>query len=152
MRYLILYVLFFVYANGAHALTPPPDNSPGFFSGEWAGTGGHGAYCYLAMSADGHGVVLIDGGSGDWLGARFHWRNRQQSLEVDTITPVSSSNQLRIMPLGRFTVGSGFNQSLKVTWSDRTDGCNLQKSETTAHRLNTARSVLKSVQHSKVPR
>lgn len=67
MRYFIGLVLLLVWLGSAKALTPLPDNSPGFFSGEWAGTGHQGAYCYMNLSPDGWGWVLIDGGTGDCL-------------------------------------------------------------------------------------
>jgi len=39
MPYFIGLVLFASWLGSASALTPPLDNSPSFFSGEWAGTG-----------------------------------------------------------------------------------------------------------------
>ena len=71
MRYFAGLVMVFTLWGTAHALTPLPDTSPSFFSGEWAGAGEQGTYCYLNLSADGWGWVLIDGGAGDWLGARM---------------------------------------------------------------------------------
>jgi len=149
MRYLVLFISVFVYAGAAIALTPPLDNSSKFFSGEWDGAGAHGAYCYLKMNSDGHGLVLIDGGTGDWLGARIHWRNQQQTVEVDKIIPLKSSNQLRIMPLGRFTLNTGFNQSLQLIWSSNSNGCYLRKIETSVNHLTRARNVMNKLQSSK---
>ncbi|AGX88472.1 hypothetical protein Cenrod_2414 [Candidatus Symbiobacter mobilis CR] len=137
--------MFFAWLVTADALTPLPDNSPSFFSGEWAGTGEQGTYCYLNLSADGWGWVLIDGGAGDWLGARMQWRNRQQALQVEKIIPLPTSTQLRVMPLGKFVLGSGFNQSLMLTWNEQSGGCQLQKIETTARHLIRARSAIESL-------
>lgn len=145
MRYFIGLVLVFVWLETAHALTPLPDTSPGFFSGEWAGAGHHGAYCYLNLSADGWGWVLIDGGTGDWLGARMQWRNQQQALQVEKIIPLPASPQLRVLPLDKFVFSSGFNQSLKLTWNDPSGGCHLQKTDTTARHLLGARQTLESL-------
>jgi hypothetical protein len=145
MRYFIGLVLVFVWLGTAKALTPLPDTSPGFFSGEWAGAGSHGAYCYLNLSEDGRGWVLIDGGTGDWLGARMQWRNQQQSLQVEQIIPLPASAQLRVMPLEKFVLSSGFNQSMKLTWNEPSGGCHLQKIETTARHLLGARQTLESV-------
>lgn len=145
MRYFIGLVLVFVWLGAAKALTPLPDTSPGFFSGEWAGAGHHGAYCYLNLSADGWGWVLIDGGTGDWLGARMQWRNQQQALHVEQITPLPASPQLRVLPLEKFVLSSGFNQSLKLTWNDPSGGCHLQKTDTAARHLLGARKTLESV-------
>ncbi|WP_041193559.1 hypothetical protein [Candidatus Symbiobacter mobilis] len=145
MRYFIGFIMFFAWLVTADALTPLPDNSPSFFSGEWAGTGEQGTYCYLNLSADGWGWVLIDGGAGDWLGARMQWRNRQQALQVEKIIPLPTSTQLRVMPLGKFVLGSGFNQSLMLTWNEQSGGCQLQKIETTARHLIRARSAIESL-------
>jgi hypothetical protein len=145
MRYFIGLILLFAWLATAHALTPLPDNSPSFFSGEWAGTGEHGTYCYLNLSADGRGWVLIDGGAGDWLGARMQWRNRQQALQVEKIIPLPASPQLRVMPLGTFVLSGGFNQSLRLTWNKQSGGCQLQKIETTARHRMRARSAIEGL-------
>jgi len=145
MRYFIRLVLFSVWLGGASALTPPPDTSLGFFSGEWAGTGEGGSYCYLNLSADSRGFVLIDGGAGDWLGARVQWRNRQQTLQVEEVIPLPVSTQRRIMPLKAFVLRSGFNQSLSLTWNVQSSGCQLQKIETTTRHLNRARNAIEGL-------
>lgn len=145
MRYFIGLVLVLVWLGTAKALTPLPDASPGFFSGEWAGTGNQGVYCYMNLSADGRGWVLIDGGTGDWLGARMQWRNQQQSLQVEQIIPLPASPQLRVMPLEKFALSTGFNQSLKLTWNVPSGGCHLQKIDTAARHLLGARQTLESV-------
>jgi hypothetical protein len=142
MRYFIGLVMLFAWLGTANALTPLPDSSPSFFSGEWAGTGEQGTYCYLNLSADGWGWVLIDGGAGDWLGARMQWRNLKQALQVEKIIPLPASTQRRIMPLAKFILRSGFNQSLSLTWNAQASGCQLQKIETMAHHLNRARSII----------
>ena len=142
MRYFIGLIMLFALLGTANALTPLLDNSPSFFSGEWAGTGEQGTYCYLNLSADGWGWVLIDGGAGDWLGARMQWRNQQQALQVVKIIPLPFSSQRRIMPLAKFVLRSGFNQSLSLTWNAQLSGCQLQKIETMAHHRNRARSII----------
>ena len=145
MRYFIYLVIIFSWLGTANALTPLPDSSPGFFAGEWAGTGEQGAYCYLNLGADGWGWVLIDGGTGDWLGARMQWRNLQQALQVEKIIPLPASTQRRIMPLAKFVLRSGFNQSLSLTWSAQSSDCQLQKIRTTADHLNRARSLIEGL-------
>jgi len=137
--------LLLAWLGSASALTPPPDTSTGFFSGEWAGTGERGSYCYLNLGADGRGIVLIDGGSGDWLGARVRWRNRQQALQVEEAIPLPVSTQRRIMPLEAFVLRSGFNQSLSLTWNAQSSGCQLQKIEATARHLNRARNAIEGL-------
>ena len=142
MRYFIGLSLVCVWLGFAEALTPLPDTSPGFFSGEWAGNGQQGAYCYLNLSADGWGWVLIDGGTGDWLGARMQWRNQQQSLQVEQVIPLQASAQLRVLPLEKFVLSSGLNQSLKLTWNELSGSCHLQKLDATARHLLGARKTL----------
>ncbi len=149
MRCFIRLTLLFAWLGTANALTPPPDSSRGFFSGEWAGTGEHGSYCYLALSDDGWGWALIDGGAGNWSGARMQWRNRQQALQVEKIIPLAASTQLRIMPLEKFSLSGGFNQSLKLHWNDQSGGCQLQKIETTARHLARARSAIEGLRSGK---
>jgi hypothetical protein len=141
--------VLFVFVKSAYALTPLPDSSPGFFSGEWAGAGFHGAYCYLNLNTDGRGLVLIDNGAGDWLAARIHWRNKQQSVEVEEIIPLRTSTQMRIMPLELFTLKTGFNQSLKLNWNSSSEGCNLLKIVQTANLLNQARNVMNKLKPQK---
>lgn len=134
--------MFFTWLGTANALTPLPDSSPSFFSGEWAGIGEHGTYCYLNLGADGWGWVLIDGGSGDWLGARMQWCNRQQALQVEKVVPLPTSTQLRVMPLEKFVLSSGFNQSLRLTWNEQSGICHLQKIGTMAQQLIRARTTI----------
>ncbi len=146
MRYCLRLVLVVSCLGTAHALTPLLDSSPGFFAGEWAGTGAQGSYCYLKLTADGWGWVLIDGGSGDWLAARMKWRNRRQALQIEEIIPLPASPRLRVMPLERFVLDSTFNQSLKLTWGTQAGDCQLQKLETTAAHLLRARSAVEGLQ------
>ena len=145
MRNFIRLALLLACLGTANALTPPLDNSPGFFAGEWAGNGEQGGYCYLKLSADGRGWVLIDGGAGDWQGARIQWRNRQQALQVEKIIPLAASAQLRIMPLERFALGTGFNQSLRLNWNEQSGVCQMQKIETTARNLFRARGAIEAL-------
>ena len=67
-------------ASSSPALTPPRDNRPGFFAGDWIGTGADDLFCFIRLQPDGNGTVLVGSASGDWLGARIRWRNQQQSL------------------------------------------------------------------------
>lgn len=145
MRYSIGLVLFVFGLESASALTPPLDNSPSFFAGEWTGTGEKASYCYLNLGVDGWGLVLIDGGAGDWLGARVQWRNLHQTLMIEKVIPLPVSIQKRIMPLKTFVLRSGFNQSLSLTWNAKASGCQLQKIETTAHQLNRARDTIEGL-------
>ncbi len=145
MHNLIRLALFLAGLGTANALTPPLDNSPGFFAGEWAGNGEQGSYCYLKLNTDGWGWVLVDGGAGDWQGARIQWRNRQQALQVEKITPLAASAQLRIMPLEKFGLSTGFNQSLRLNWNEQSGVCQMQKIETTARNLVRARGAIEAL-------
>ena len=134
-----LALLLLVGMPPALALTPLADTSPAFFAGEWAGAAQQGGYCYLALDVDGSGVVLIDGGSGDWLGARLRWHNERQSLQVDKVMPLAFSAQRRVMPLQAIVLRSGLNQSLALGWSTASPGCQLQKTDTAERHLQRAR-------------
>ncbi len=128
------------WIGAAVAQSPLPDTSPALFAGEWAGAGVRGSYCYVKLEADGSGLVLVDGGTGDWLGARMRWRNQQQKLQVDKIFPLAVSTQRRTMPLEKFVFNAGFNQSLSLTWSEHFSACQLQRTEAAARQLDRARA------------
>ncbi len=124
------------------ALTPAADTSAAYFAGEWTGIGERGAACYLNLGADGRGWVLVDAGAGDWMGVSVVWRNKQQALVVDQAIPMAASARLRIMPLEKFTLSSGVNQSMKLVWREPSGVCLLQRTETTADQLARAREVM----------
>ena len=144
-RMLIALASMMALPVSGNASTPLLDESPGFFAGEWAGNAGQGGYCYLTLSADGRGTVLIDSGTGDWLAAQILWRNRRQALEVEKITPLPAATELRVMPLSRLTLATGLNQSLKLNWGKLSNGCQLQKIETTAGQLQGARRTVEKL-------
>ncbi len=136
-----LFALLASCVGTARAQSPPPDASPRFFAGEWTGTGDQGAFCYIKFELDGTARVLVDAGSGDWLGARIHWRNQQQSLQVTSTAPMRSSPRLRVMPLPALTLTSRFNASLQLRWNARTPPCMLQRADDAARKLQGARAV-----------
>jgi hypothetical protein len=140
-------LLCIAWQGRAQATTPLPDTSPRAFAGEWAGTGEQGSYCYVNLLVDGSGVVLIDAGAGDWLGARLHWHNRQQALQVDDITPLPISAQARILPLPTFVLRSGFNQSLSLVWQGSAVGCQLQRIASLAEHHSRARKASEGLLH-----
>ncbi len=133
------------FAVASLAASPPPDQSSAFFAGEWSGTGAQGSYCYLELAADGTGWVLLDGGSGDWLGARIRWHNQRQSLQVDDVVPLRASPARRIMSLEQVQLGGGFNQSLRLTSKSLPGGCDLQRVALQATRLDGARATVKGL-------
>lgn len=135
-------VLLFASVGSASALTPLPDKSAALFAGEWAGGGERGSYCYVKLDADGQGLVLVDGGAGDWLGARIQWRNQQQNLQVDKVIPLAASARQRIGPLEKFVFSAGFNQSLSLSWSAQSRACQLQRTEAAARHLARARATI----------
>jgi hypothetical protein len=129
----------------AGAQSPPPDSSPGFFAGEWAGPAELGGYCYLRLARDGTGVVLVDAGAGDWLGARIQWHNERQALQLDKVMPLAASPQRRLMPLQGLTLQAGLGQSMALGWGGRAAGCQLQKIEATEAHLQRARQVVREL-------
>lgn len=152
MRHLMQCALLLLWWGAANALTPPLDNSPGSFSGEWAGAGEQGSYCYVKLNPDGSGWVLVDGGAGDWQGARMRWRNRHQAVQVETIVALTSFPQMRILPLGKFSLGGGFNRSLTLAWSEQSGACQLQKIDDIARRLGAARAAIEALSSGQSPR
>ncbi len=146
MGHLLRFLLLFSWIGTMHAQSPPINTSPAAFAGEWAGTGEQGSYCYVTLTADGWGRVLVDGGAGDWLGARIQWSNRQQALLVERIIPSLSAPRLRVMPLDKLVLRSGFNQSMTLSWNDRIAACQLQRIAKTAGQLDRARSAAQALQ------
>ena len=146
MRVFIFAAVYILCLNQTDALASPPlDSSPAFFTGEWSGTGPRGGYCYVNMNRDGSVVALINGGTGDWLGARFYWHNLQQSIEVKKIIPLPFSSQFRVMPLQQVTLRSGFNLALTLNGGSQAGTCQLQKTETAAHNLSHAHNIFNSL-------
>jgi hypothetical protein len=142
MRSLMRWVMLWGWLGAASAQSPLPDESARLFAGEWAGIGGQSSYCYLSLTADGRGQVLVDGGAGDWQVARIRWRNSKQSLLVEKIIPAPPSPALRVMPLEELSLHSGFNQSMSLSWNKGTGACQLQRTDTAARQLDRARSTL----------
>jgi len=134
------------WVGTAYAQSPPPNRSPTAYAGEWAGAGELGSYCYVTLQLDGWGRVLVDGGAGDWLGARIQWRNLHQSLFIDKVLPSPASPPLRILPLEILVLRSGFNQSMTLTWNGHTAACQLQRVEKTQAQLARARSASEGLQ------
>jgi hypothetical protein len=128
--------------GAASALTPLPDTSPAAWAGEWAGPGEQGSYCHLTLRADGQGWALVDGGSGDWLAARFLWQVRAQGPAVGHLFPAALSASRRTLPLAALKLAGGFNQSLTLRWSERVGVCQLQRVEASARHLQRAREAL----------
>lgn len=145
MRTLLRIALLVSCVVAACALTPLPDQSAALFAGEWAGTGEAGSWCYAKLQTDGTGWLLVDGGSGDWLGARLQWSNQRQSLQVEKLTPMAASPQRRIMPLEKVRFASGFNQALAVVWSERSAACQLQRIDAAELKLKRAREALEGL-------
>ena len=138
-------LLLLAWRDSALAVTPPLDESPAAFAGEWAGTGEQGSYCYLNLDAGGGGWVLVDGGSGDWLGARIQWHNERQSLKVEKFMPLPSSPRYRVMPLQAFVLRAQFNQSLSLSWGSNSAGCQLQRIESSTRHLDSARGAIQAL-------
>ena len=148
MRYTTVIAVVLVFLTTARALTPRLDESSDFFAGEWSGNAAQGGYCYLNLRADGHGWVLIDAGSGDWLGARIDWHNQRQAVAVEKITPLPNTMQLRVMPVSGLTLTTEFNRSLALSWGQPASSCQLQKIEAAAQHLMQARALVATLRTS----
>ena len=81
MRKAIAIISLWILCGGSAALTPLPDKTLGACAGEWVGTGALGAYCYVELTVEGRGTILVDAGAGTWAGARIRWHNQQQSAD-----------------------------------------------------------------------
>lgn len=123
--------------------SPPLDNSPGLWAGEWSGAGPLSAFCMVRLDPDGTGHVMLDGGNGDWRGARIRWVNRQQSVHVLASEPWASRPRQRTGPLTDAQLQSGLNLALALRWgAGGASVCHLQRTEDQARRLGLARGVL----------
>ena len=128
MTWLRLFFTLFaaLCASSSLALTPPLDNRPGFFAGDWIGTGAEDMFCFIRLHPDGNGTVLVNGASGDWLGARIRWRNQQQSMVLIEASPLPAEPGRRLLPLSGLTLRSGMNQTLQLKPGERNPVCELQ--------------------------
>lgn len=123
--HLVVALFALLGASSSLALTPPMDNRPSFFSGDWIGTGTQDMFCFIRLQQDGHGTVLVSGASGDWLGARIRWRNQHQSMLLMEVSPLPAEPGRRLMPLSRLTLHSGINQTLQLQMGEH-PVCELQ--------------------------
>jgi hypothetical protein len=132
--------------SSSPALTPPLDNRPGFFAGDWIGTGAEDMFCFIRLQPDGNGTVLVSSASGDWLGAHIRWSNQRQSLvliEVSPeISPLPAEPGRRLMPLSGLTLRSGMNQTLQLKPGERSPVCELQLRDRVMSRTGQAGMLL----------
>lgn len=125
-------------ASSSPALTPPLDNHPGFFAGDWIGIGADDLFCYIRLQPDGNGTVLVSSASGDWLGAHIRWSNRQQSMVLIEVSPLPADPGRRLLPLSGLTLRSGINQTLQLKPGERSPLCELQLRDRVEHRAGQA--------------
>jgi hypothetical protein len=114
-------------ATCGHAQSPPLDSSPGYFAGDWIGTGARDNFCFMRLGADGTGTVLAMGGSGDWLGARIRWRNQRQNIVVVSVQPITNDPQRRLAPLTELTLSLGFGSTIHLMLAKDSPACELQR-------------------------
>lgn len=138
----VLSLLVLCGGTGAVA-SPPLDNSPGPWAGEWSGAGPLNAFCMVKLDPDGTGHMMLNGGHGDWRGARIRWVNRQQSVHVLASEPWASRPRQRTGPLTDAQLQSGLNLALALRWgAGGASVCHLQRTEDQARRSELARGVL----------
>lgn len=132
--------------------SPPLDNSPGLWAGEWSGVGPLNAFCMVRLDPDGTGHMMLDGGNGDWRGARIRWVNRLQSVQLLASEPWASRPRQRTGPLADAQLQSGLNLSLALRWgAGGASVCHLQRTEDHARRSGLARSVLSDLNTRELP-
>ena len=134
------------------AASPPLDNSPGLWAGEWSGAGPLNAFCMVRLDLDGTGHMMLDGGNGDWRGARIRWVSRQQSVHVLASEPWASRPRQRTGPLTDAQLQSGLNLALALRWgAGGASVCHLQRTEDQARRSGLARGVLNDLSKRETP-
>lgn len=141
--------LFFILlaalgASPSPALTPPSDNRPGFFAGDWIGTSAEDMFCFIRLQPDGNGRVLVSSASGDWLGARIRWHNQRQSMVLIDVSPLPAEPGRRLLPLSELTLRSGINQTLQLKPGKRSAVCELQLRDRVLRRSGEAEMLLDS--------
>ena len=143
--------LIFSYSAGLspRALAaPPPDRSNAHFAGDWLGTGPMGMTCQLRAYANGHGVLVVDFGSGDLSAARIHWRNDNQAFQIEAVQPVKADPQRRIMPLAAARVVSSFNDSIEVSLPAATgpgSSCQMQRASSFDERRTALQALTRTL-------
>lgn len=141
LRYLI--TLFCALGTSSSpALTPLPDTRPGFFAGDWIGTGADDQFCFIRLLPDGNGTVLLGNASGDWQGARIRWRNENQRLQLIESSPLPAEPRRRLQALSRLTVQSGINRTLQLKLADNLPPCELQLRDSVLRRGQDAAVLL----------
>lgn len=127
------------------AQSPLPDESPAFFSGDWIGTGAQDNFCFMRLHPDGIGTVLAMNAAGDWQGARIHWRNRRQALEVVAVQPLAGDPHIRLAPLPRFSLDMGFGTTLHLRLEAGTASCEMQRRAAVERNIGNAGGLLNVV-------
>ena len=124
------------------ALTPLPESSLTFFSGEWIGTGADDVFCFMRLGTDGTGTVLVGRASGDWLGAYIRWRNQRQRLELIEAVPLAADPHRRLMPLSGLSLSSGINKTIQLKLNKNAPVCELLLRSNVHRREDQAGSLL----------
>jgi hypothetical protein len=116
-----------ISAASVHAQSPPLDNSPAFFAGDWIGTGAQDNFCFMRLRPDGSGTVLAMGAAGDWLGARIRWRNQHQNIVVMAVYPLPGDPRRRLAPLTQLSLSKGFGTTIQLKLNKNNPLCELQR-------------------------
>jgi hypothetical protein len=129
-------------ATHGYAQSPPLDGSPAFFSGDWIGTGARDNFCFVRLRPDGIGTVLAMSASGDWLGARIHWRNERQSIVVTAIHPLPDDPHRRLAPMTELSLSTGFGVTMHLKLDKDSPVCELQRRASVQRNVGNAEMLL----------
>ena len=151
LRSLLFSITLTLAATSASG-SPPPDRRLAHYAGEWIGTGPMGMHCQLALTDDGHGVLIVDLGSGDLRAALLDWRNDNQSFRISAVRPVSADARQRIVPLTAVTVSGEFNDAFALNLpglSGRQVSCAMQRGTAFDQHRSAARELARALGHRK---
>jgi hypothetical protein len=80
--------------------------------------------------------------SGDWLGARIHWRNERQSIVVTAIHPLPDDPHRRLAPMMELSLSTGFGVTMHLKLDKDSPVCELQRRASVQRNVGNAEMLL----------